>query len=181
MKQPPPGLVLRDVIEADLSAITEIYDYHVACGTASFELVPPDENEMTRRWRETTSRGFPFIVAELDRKVLGYAYAGQYRPRIGYRFTVEDSVYIHHEHTGRGLGGALLKELIARCEAAGFRQMIAAIGDSTNVASVRLHEEFGFAMVGTLRAVCWKFDRWIDSILMQKELADGDRSAPGRP
>ncbi len=177
MKATPAGLLLRAAGNADLSAITEIYRYHVAYGTASFELVPPGEEEMTRRWRETVRRGFPYIVAELDGKVLGYAYAGQYRPRIGYRYTVEDSVYIHHEHVGKGLGRALLAELIRQCESAGFRQMVAAIGDSTNIASVRLHEEFGFAMVGTLKAVCWKFNRWIDSILMQKELGEGARSA----
>jgi L-amino acid N-acyltransferase YncA len=178
MKSAPVGLVLRTAIEPDLAAITEIYRYHVACGTASFEIELPDLDEMKRRWRETIRCGFPYIVAELDGKVLGYAYAGQYRPRIGYRCTVEDSVYIHHEHVGKGLGGALLAKLIRQCEGAGFRQMVAAIGDSTNLASIRLHEEFGFTMVGTLNAVCWKFNRWIDSILMQKELGEGDRSPP---
>jgi len=178
MKSAPLGLLLRAANEADLAAITEIYRYHVAHGTASFEIELPDMEEMTRRWRETVRRGFPYIVAEIDGKVLGYAYGGQYRPRVGYRYTVEDSVYIHHEHVGRGLGGALLAEFIRQCESAGFRQMVAAIGDSTNIASIRLHEEFGFRKVGTLSAVCWKFNRWIDSVLMQKELAEGDRSTP---
>lgn len=176
MTAPPTGLVLRAATEDDLPAITAIYQHHVKVGTASFELSPPGEDEMTRRFRETLRRGFPYIVAEVDGEVLGYAYGGQYRPRIGYRYTVEDSIYIHHEHTGRGLGRALLAEFITLCERAGYRQMIAAIGDSTNIASIRLHEEFGFTMIGTLKAVCWKFNRWIDSVLMQRELGDADRS-----
>jgi L-amino acid N-acyltransferase YncA len=178
MKPAPNGLVIRAAREDDLATITEIYRYHVAFLTASFEHELPDLQEMTRRWRETARRGFPYIVAELDGRVLGYAYAGQYRPRVGYRYTVEDSIYLHHEHTGRGLGRALLAELITQCERAGLRQMIAAIGDSENIASIRLHEQFGFTMIGTLKAVCWKFNRWLDSVLMQKDLGDGDRSGP---
>lgn len=178
MKPAPEGLILREARETDLAVITEIYKYHVEFMTASFEYLPPDEKEMIRRWRETVRRGFPYIVAEVNGAVLGYAYGGQYRPRVGYKYSVEDSIYLHHEHTGRGLGGALLAELLLQCERAGFRQMIAAIGDSTNVASVRLHEEFGFRMVGTLHHVCWKFGRWVDSVLMQREVGEGGRSAP---
>jgi len=178
MKAPPPGLVIRAAVEADLAAITAIYDYHVRCGTASFEYDPPGLEEMTRRWRETVRCGFPYIVAEVNGEVLGYAYGGQYRPRIAYKRTVEDSVYIHHQHLGRGLGRALLAELIVQCERAGCRQMIAAIGDSSNVASIRLHEEFGFRMVGTLESVGLKFGRWLDSVLMQKELGEGAPTVP---
>jgi phosphinothricin acetyltransferase len=177
MKPLPPGLVIRAACEDDVAAITRIYDYHVAYGTASFEYDPPGETEMMRRFRETIRRGFPYIVAEVDGQVLGYAYGGQYRPRIGYRYTVEDSIYIHHEHAGKGLGRALLTELIVQCERMGCRQMMAVIGDSSNVASIKLHEQFGFTMVGTLKSVCWKFDRWIDSVLMQKELGGGNRTA----
>ncbi len=181
MKSAPEGLRLRAAVEEDLAVITAIYRYHVEFLTASFEHALPDEEEMTRRWRETVRRGFPYIVAEVNGKVLGYAYAGQYRPRIGYKYSVEDSIYLHHEHCGKGLGRALLAELMAQCERAGFRQMVAAIGDSTNTASIRLHEEFGFRMVGTLHGVCWKFGRWIDSVLMQRELGDGVRNAPAAP
>jgi L-amino acid N-acyltransferase YncA len=169
---------IRLATEADIAAITAIYDHHVRYGTATFELDSPDEAEMLRRYRATVQRGWPYIVAEVDGAVLGYAYGGQYRPRIGYRFTVEDSIYIHHEHTGKGLGRALLTELIVRCERAGFRQMLAVIGDSSNVASIKLHEQFGFTMVGTLKSVCWKFERWVDSVLMQKPLGEGEMSKP---
>ncbi len=174
----PPGFVIRAAVEADLAAITAIYDHHVRTGTASFEYAPPSLEEMTRRWRETLRHGFPYLVAEADGQMVGYAYGGQYRPRIAYRRTVEDSIYIHHQHLGRGLGRALLAELIVQCERAGCRQMIAAIGDSANVASIRLHQEFGFRMVGTLQSVGLKFGRWLDSVLMQKELGEGGRTVP---
>ena len=175
----PARLAIRPCTGADLAAVTRIYAYHVAHGTATFELVPPDEAEIARRRAAVQNLGLPWIVASLDDgPIVGYAYASAYRLRIGYRFTVEDSVYVDPAHAGQGIGGLLLAHLIERCEAAGARQMIAVIGDSGNAASIRLHEKFGFRHAGTLRSVGFKFGRWIDTVLMQRPIGESDDTLP---
>lgn len=169
---------LRSAGAADIAAVTAIYAHYVCHGLASFELDPPDEAEMARRHAGVSALGFPYLVAEIDGLVAGYAYAAPYRTRPAYRYTVEDSVYIHHKYAGRGIGSALLPALIAGCEAEGCRQMVAVIGDSANHASIRLHEKFGFARAGLLAAAGWKFGRWVDSVLMQRALGPGDTAPP---
>jgi phosphinothricin acetyltransferase len=169
---------LRSARAADIEAVTAIYAHHVRHGLASFEIDPPGADEMARRHASVSTLGFPYLVAEVDGLVAGYAYAAPYRTRPAYRYTVEDSVYIHHEYAGRGIGSALLPALIAACEAAGCRQMVAVIGDSANHASIRLHEKFGFARAGVLVAAGWKFERWVDSVLMQRALGAGDAAPP---
>ncbi len=164
------NLQIRVSSDADVAAITEIYAHHVRHGTASFEIDPPEVEEMRRRRLAIEARGLPYIVAESDNVVVGYAYAGPYRSRVAYRFTVENSIYVHPGHLGRGVGRALLSKLIDACQECGCRQMVAIIGDSSNVASVRLHEKFGFRHVGVLQAVGFKFERWLDTVLMQRSL-----------
>ena len=172
---------LRPTSEADVPAIAAIYGHHVLNGSASFEVVPPPAEEIARRRLAVLERGLPFLVAETEGAVVGYAYASPYRSRVAYRFTVEDSIYIHPAHTRRGLGRALLSELIEKCEAGDWRQMIAVIGDSENVASIRLHEAFGFRHVGTLKSVGFKFGRWVDTVFMQRSLDAGDGTLPAQP
>ena len=161
---------LRAAAEEDMAAVTAIYAHHVLTGHASFEEVPPDTPEMTARFRTFTEKGLPYIVAEKDGRVLGYAYAGPYRTRSAYRFTVENSVYVDKDAAGRGIGRALLAELIRLCEAGPWQQMIAIIGDSGNHASVGLHRTLGFRMVGTLEKVGFKHGRWVDTVLMQRSV-----------
>lgn len=163
----------------DVPVIADIYRFHVLRGTGTFEVEPPDAAEMERRWRELTAGNLPWLVAEDKGQVLGYAYAGPYRPRIGYRFTVEDSVYVRADQAGRGAGSLLLARLIAECESRGLRQMIAVIGDSDNQASIRLHRRFGFRDAGVLREVGFKFGRWLDTVFMQRTLAAGPVAGPG--
>ena len=164
------GFLIRPATAADVAAIASIYGRHVLHGTASFETEPPSLEEMSRRYAEVVKHGLPYLVAELAGEVAGFAYAGPYRPRPAYRFTVEDSVYIRHDRTGNGIGRALLHEVIRLCEQAGMKQMIAIIGDSANAASIRLHETAGFEHVGVLRNVGLKFGRWLDTVIMQKGL-----------
>jgi L-amino acid N-acyltransferase YncA len=166
------GVVIRAAVPADIGAITRIYAHAVRFGTASFEIEPPDEAEMARRQRALIDGGFPYIVAEADGAVAGYAYAGPYRPRPAYRFSVENSVYVAPEAHRRGIGRALLDRLVAEAAARGFRQMIAVIGDSDQAASIALHRAAGFRLVGTIAAVGFKHGRWLDSVLMQRELAN---------
>ena len=147
-------------------------------GTASFELEAPDEAEITKRYKTLREGGFPFIVADVDGAVAGYAYAGPYRPRPAYRFTVEDSIYIDPTMQRRGIGRALLQRLLTEAEAEGFRQMVAVIGDSGQTASIELHKALGFRMVGTFEAVGYKFGRWLDSVMMQKPLGKGATTIP---
>ena len=165
-------MLVRPSTDLDIPAITEIYDHHVRHGIASFETEPPDADEMVRRRSEVIERGLPWLVAEIEGRVLGYAYAMQYRSRNAYRFTLEDSIYVHPMHVGKGIGKLLLPELIVRCQEVGARQMIAVIGDTDNPGSIRLHARFGFRHVGVLRAVGFKFERWLDTVLMQRPLAD---------
>ena len=157
----------------DLSAITAIYREHVLHGTASFELDPPNESEMARRREDVLSKGLPYLVAQEGDVIAGYAYAGHFRPRPAYRFCVENSIYLAADHQGRGIGRALLAELMTRCEAAGARQMVAVIGGSDNLGSIGLHGALGFAHAGKLAASGWKFGRWHDTILMQRSLGVG--------
>ena len=161
----------------DLAAITAIYDPAVRYGTASFEIEPPDEAEMARRYEALRADGYPYLAAEQDGTLAGYAYAGPYRPRPAYRWTIESSVYVAPHAQRRGVGRALLQQLILESESCGFRQMIAVIGDSANDASIQLHRAAGFRVVGTLDNVGYKFDRWLDSVLMQRPLgsAIGDQ------
>jgi phosphinothricin acetyltransferase len=161
---------IRASKDSDIAAITEIYSHHVRHGTGSFEIDPPAADEMARRRLDVVSRGLPYLVAEKDNAVVGYAYVTLYRPRLAYRFTLEDSVYVHPGYQGQGIGGALLAPLIGACREWGCRQLIAIIGDSENTGSVRLHEKFGFQHAGVLRGVGFKFDRWIDTVLMQLTL-----------
>ena len=161
---------IRAAKTSDVAAITEIYRHHVLHGTGSFEIDPPGEEEMAQRMSDIVSRGLPYLVADSDNVVVGYAYATLYRARIAYRFTLEDSVYVHHAHAGRGIGAALLEVLIPACRAWGCKQLVAVIGDSANMASVRLHEKFGFQHSGVLRDVGFKFDRWLDTVMMQLPL-----------
>jgi L-amino acid N-acyltransferase YncA len=176
----PRALARGGARAADFAAIADIYGFHVLHGLASFELEPPSAEEMARRHAAITARPLPYLVAELDGGVAGYAYAAPYRARPAYCYTVEDSVYVHRDCGGRGIGGRLLAELIARCEAAGCRQMVAVIGDSANGPSIRLHEKFSFARVGLLPAVGYKFGRWVDSVLMQRALGAGSAALPGK-
>jgi len=174
-------LRVRPVEDSDIPAIQAIYAHHVLHGVASFEEAPPEQAEMRRRWGEIRDRGLPYLVAEEDTNsgvILGYAYAGPYRSRPAYRFSVENSVYVLPGKGGRGVGSALLAELIRQCEALGYRQMVAVIGDSANAGSLRLHSRFGFQLIGTLPAVGFKHGRWVDSVLMQRPLGPGDSSLP---
>ena len=173
-----PTLEIRPAIEADLPFITEIYEHAVRYGTATFELIPPDLAEMTRRFRALIDGGFPYFVAALDGQVVGYAYAGAYRPRPAYRFTVENSVYLQPTIHRRGIGLQLLQRLIGECEARGYRQMIAVIGDSANAGSIGLHSKTGFQMIGTHPDVGLKFGRWLDTVMMQRALGEGASTVP---
>jgi L-amino acid N-acyltransferase YncA len=176
---PPTVPQIRPAKAADIPVITEIYAHHVLHGLASFETEPPGEREMGRRYEDVLKRRLPYLIAEIDGRVVGYAYANAYRARPAYRYTVEDSVYIHQQYVGRGVGSALLPALIAGCEQAGCRQMIAVIGDSENWPSIKLHEKHGFVRAGLLAAAGWKFSRWVDSVLMQRQLGPGASTPPG--
>ena len=170
---------IRPTTAADLPFITAIYEHAVRHGTATFELIPPDLAEMTRRFNALTDGGFPYFVAVLDARVVGYAYAGPYRPRPAYRFTVENSVYLDPSAHRRGIGLLLMERLIAECEERGFRQMIAVIGDSANAGSIGVHRRCGFQMIGTHPNVGLKFGRWLDTVMMQLALGDGATTVPG--
>jgi len=165
-------LTIRPATPADLPAIQAIYAHHVLTGTGSFEETPPDLEEMTRRYQDVTGRGLPYLVAEDDNGIAGYAYAGLFRTRSAYRFTVEDSVYVAADRQGRGVGRQLLTALIDICRAAGVREILAVIGDSGNAGSIALHASQGFRLVGTLERVGLKFGRWLDVVIMQCSLAD---------
>lgn len=170
--------LLRESRHADLPAIQAIYAHHVEHGTGSFELEPPDLAEMAARRRGIVERGLPYLVAEWQGSVAGYAYAGPYRPRPAYRFSLEVSVYVAPGRQRLGLGRLLLGGLVERCQALGYRQLIAVVGDSANAGSIGLHEALGFRRAGLLESVGWKHGRWLDSVFLQRELAPGDGTPP---
>lgn len=174
-------MLLRPSVDTDIAAITAIYGHYVMESTATFELDVPVEDEIRSRRAKVLALGLPYIVAEIDGRVVGYAYAGEYRPRKAYRFTVEHSIYLAAEARGRGVGRALLEALIARCTELGYRQMLAVIGGADNTASIGLHSAMGFAHVGRLPAVGYKFGRWADSVLMQRALGAGSSPDPEEP
>lgn len=169
---------IRPATDADIPAITGIYRSAVETGTGSFELAPPDTEEMMRRFSVITSAGFPYIVATIDNVVAGYAYASSYRSRPAYRFTVENSIYVAQDQQGRKVGSALLGRLISDCTERGFRLMIAVIGDSANFASIMLHRRAGFRYSGILHGVGYKFGRWLDSVQMELPLGQGENLPP---
>ena len=172
-------VAIRPANTSDIPAITRIYAHAVEHGTASFELAPPDEVEIARRMSDLTGKGYPYLAAEIDGALAGYAYAGPYRARPAYRLTVEDSVYVAPAMHRRGVGRVLLAALIEAAAARGFRQMIAVIGDSTRqAASIGLHEAWGFRHVGILQDVGFKHGRWLDSVLMQRALGPGAETNP---
>jgi L-amino acid N-acyltransferase YncA len=172
------SLEIRPAAPADLPSITATYEHAVLYGTATFELIPPDLAEMTRRFGALMDGGYPYFVAALEGRVIGYAYAGPYRPRPAYRFTVENSVYLQPDIHRRGIGRQLLQRLIAESEARGYRQMIAVIGDSANAGSIGVHTKCGFEMIGTHPNVGFKFGRWLDTVMMQLALGEGGETLP---
>ena len=174
----PSTIFVRDSLPEDAADIQRIYAHHVLSGTASFEEVPPDTTEIARRRQAVVDFGAPYLVAELDGKVQGFAYAYTFRARSAYRYTVENSIYVEPAATGHGIGTQLLSELIARCTQQGYRQMIAVIGGDANVASIHLHQRLGFTMAGRLKSTGFKFGAWVDTVLMQRTLGDGDATQP---
>lgn len=174
----PKTMLIRSCQPADLPAVTAIYAHHVSHGSGSFELEPPSLQDMAQRFANISELGLPWLIASRNDEVLGFAYGGQFRPRPGFRYLVEDSVYIHADHMGHGLGVALLAELIRLCEQAGKRQMLAVIGDSANVASIALHAKLGFVHAGLLKSSGWKHGRWLDTVLMQRSLGTGHTADP---
>jgi phosphinothricin acetyltransferase len=167
-------VTLRDATPADIPAIQAIYAHHVMHGLASFEEVPPSVEEMRARFEAIAGGGKPYIVAEAGGRIVGYGYASAYRARSAYRYTLENSIYVDESARGRGVGTALLAELVARCRKGPWRQMLAIIGDSANAASIGVHRKAGFRQVGVLERVGFKHGRWVDSVLMQLELSPAD-------
>ncbi len=170
--------LIRPSVDADLAAITTIYEHHVRHGTGTFETEPPSVVEMATRRQDVRARGLPWLVAEDVGQVIGFAYCNWFKPRAAYRFSAEDSVYLHPDAHGRGLGRALLAELASQAGRAGVRKLIAVIGDSGNSASIGLHRALGFTSVGTIAACGWKFGRWLDIVLMEKTLGAGADTPP---
>jgi L-amino acid N-acyltransferase YncA len=170
--------LIRPSRDEDLEAITRIYGHHVLHGTGTFETTPPTQAEMTARRADVLGKGLPWLVAEEGGQVLGYAYGNWFKPRPAYRFSVEDSIYMDPSAHRRGLGRALLAELLAALERAGTRKVMAVIGDSANTGSIGVHKALGFEPVGVVQSCGWKFDRWLDIVLMQKTLGAGDSTPP---
>ncbi len=173
------GLRIRSATKGDFSDIARIYSWHVGHGTASFEIDPPDAEEMLARWRALRAHGLPWLIAETAEAITGYACASPWRSRSAYRLTVENSVYVRHGYDRQGTGLVLMEALIRQCASLGYRQMIAVIGGSANRASIDFHERLGFRRVGVLESVGHKFDHWVDTVLMQRALGEGDTSSPG--
>jgi phosphinothricin acetyltransferase len=171
-------MLIRDSRDDDLDAVTRLYRHHVLQGTGTFETEPPSVNEMTARRADVLRKGLPWLVLDDGSSVVGFAYANWFRPRAAFRYAVEDSIYLAPEVAGRGLGRALLAELLARCEAAGMRKAIAVIGDSANGGSIGLHRALGFVHTGTVASCGWKFGRWLDIVLMEKSLGLGESCPP---
>ncbi len=171
-------LILRDVADGDMRAIQDIYADQVLNGVSSWEEQPPSLDEMIRRCDAIVTSGYPYQVAQRNGAVVGYTYASSYRPRPGYRYTVESTIYVDKGARGLGVGRRLLEDLIERCEANGYRQMIAVIGDSRNSASIEFHSRMGFKQAGLIQSIGFKFGRWMDSVIMQRPLANGDTTLP---
>lgn len=171
-------VIIRPSADADLPALHAIYAHSVDVETASWEYEPPTLEEFAKRRRNVLDQGFPYFTAELDGKAVGYAYASSFRARIGYRFVVEDSVYVAKEVAGRGIGKQLMRVLIEACEKQGFRQMVAVIGDSGNIPSIKLHEACGFTHAALFKAIGFKHGRWLDSVQMQRALGAGSSTPP---
>jgi phosphinothricin acetyltransferase len=172
---------IRDAADSDMPEVQAIYAHHVLRGLASFEEIAPGVEELRMRRESAVAHGLPYLVAELDGRVVGYAYATPYRSRSAYRHSIEDSVYVRDGFGAKGIGAALLTALIQRCEKGPWRQMVAVIGDSANAASIGLHRKLGFRVVGTLEAVGFKFGGWVDSVLMQRALGGGSQTLPQDP
>jgi phosphinothricin acetyltransferase len=172
------NVVVRSSHDGDVAAIAAIYRHHVLHGVASFEDIPPDEDEVARRRGDILALKLPYLVAERSERVVGYCYASRYRARSAYRFTLEDSIYVDAAEVGRGIGRALLSTLLDRCCGLGYRQMVAVIGGSDQWPSIRLHETLGFTRAGLLAAVGFKFGGWIDCVLMQRALGSGATTPP---
>jgi L-amino acid N-acyltransferase YncA len=171
-------MLIRPATEADAEALAAIYGHHCLHGFGTFEEIPPSAQDMAGRLKAVTGRGLPYLVAEVDGEIAGFAYAGPFRPRAAYRYTVEDSVYIAPAHQGRGVGKALLGEVIAACEAMGLRQMVAVIGDSGNAGSIGLHRALGFTHQGVGKDFGYKLGRWVDIVWMQRSLNEGGSCEP---
>lgn len=172
-------LTLRPSSAQDIPAITAIYAHHVLHSTGTFETTPPTEEEMSARRADVLAKGLPWLVAEQQARVVGFAYCQWFKPRPAYRYSAEDSIYLHPDATGQKIGGRLLAALMHQAEAAGVRKLIAVIGDSANAGSIGAHRAAGFHQAGLIRSCGWKFGRWLDIVLMDKALGDGDHSAPG--
>ena len=171
-------MLVRPAALQDLPAIQSIYAHHVMHGMASFEEIPPALEEIRRRFEDITRQGFPYLVAQERGEILGYGYCSLYRTRSAYRHTLEDSIYVKQGQQGKGVGKAVLSDLIARCTALNYRQIIAVIGDSANAGSIKLHASLGFVRAGLLRSTGYKFGRWVDSVYMQLPLGTGDGTKP---
>ena len=169
---------IRPSTDLDVPAITAIYGHHVLHGTGTFETTPPSESDMAARRADVLAKALPYLVMEDGGRVVGFAYCQWFKPRPAYRFSAEDSIYLHQDAAGRGLGKVLLAELVRQAEAAGIRKLIAVIGDSGNAGSVGVHKALGFTQVGVIQSCGWKFGRWLDIVLMEKPLGDADRTAP---
>jgi L-amino acid N-acyltransferase YncA len=169
---------IRDSQSSDIVQITDIYRHHVLHGTGTFEVDPPSQADMIARRDDVLSKGLPYLVVVEGEQVLGYAYCNWFKPRPAYRFSAEDSIYLAPNAVGAGLGRLLLHELSIRAEGAGVRKLIAVIGDSANAASIGVHRSAGFADAGVLKSCGWKFDKWLDVVLMDKALGSGDATAP---
>ena len=176
--------IIRASELADMTDVTAIYAHHVLHGTGTFETEPPSESDMAARRADVLSKGLPYLVAEtsVDGKprIVGFAYCNWFKPRPAYRFSAEDSVYIAHDLHSKGLGRSLLAELAMQAEKAGVRKLIAVIGDSNNTGSIGVHRSVGFTDVGVLKSCGWKFDRWLDVVMMEKSLGVGDSTPPPR-
>ncbi len=170
--------LIRPSRDEDVAAITAIYRHHVLHGTGTFEIDPPTEADMASRRADVLAKGLPYLVAEEDAQVLGFAYCNWFKPRPAYRFSAEDSIYVAPGLQGKGLGRALLAALCRQAEAAGVRKMLAVIGDSANAGSIGVHSALGFTHTGTVRSCGWKFERWLDVVLMEKPLGAGDSTPP---
>ena len=175
----PTSCLIRPSRRDDIPSVTAIYTHHVLHGTGTFETDPPTEDDMAQRRSDVLAKGLPYLVAEQEGQIVGFAYCNWFKPRPAYRFSAEDSIYMAPGSHGRGLGRALLAELAAQAQSAGVRKLIAVIGDSANAASVGVHRSLGFAHVGVLKSCGWKFDRWLDVVLMEKSLGVGDSTPPG--